>query len=208
MHEERLNWLAQQLQRGDRAAFREMVASGTRRLVAIAYRYTMDWDVAQDLAQETWIKVYTEIAQFDGRRPFLPWLLRIHRNHCLSHLRRARREREHANRVRRSLEDSLRSPGARTWEADATGARATGVPRPFPTPWDDLREREFGRQLREAFQNLSPRQQEVFALVDIEQIDQRSAAGMLGMEYATVRTTLHFARRRLAQLMRRMEVTP
>lgn len=199
MNEERLTWLARQMQRDDRAAFREMVESGTRRLIAIAYRYTQDWDAAQDLTQETWIKVHAKIERFKPQRSFLPWLLRIHRNHCLSHLRRRGRERERAAEIQRALrpDGASRSP-----------ASVAGVPRRLPNPWENLREREFGRQLRDALRSLSPRQREVFSLVDIEQTDQQQAAGLLEMEYATLRTTLHFARRRLAQLLRRMEVRP
>ena len=81
--------LAAATRRGDVASFRILVEGLTRELVATAFRYTRDWHSARDLTQETWIKVYERIDQYREDRPFRPWLRAVHRNGCVSHLRKA-----------------------------------------------------------------------------------------------------------------------
>ena len=73
------------VQGGDRHCFRQLVESYSRRLMSLAYRYTRDWDVSQDLTQDTWIKVFRNLSRFRPGAPFEPWLFTIHRNGCLSH---------------------------------------------------------------------------------------------------------------------------
>jgi DNA-directed RNA polymerase specialized sigma24 family protein len=69
-------------------------------------------------------------------------------------------------------------------------------------------QREFGSRLRKAMLALTENQRTVFASVDLEQIDQREAAEKLSMNFVTLRTTLHNARKRLATLLRKMEEQP
>lgn len=172
---------------GGREAFAELVTLLTRPLIALAYRYTGDWETARDLSQETWLRAWGHLAAWDRGRPFRPWLLAIHRNVCLSHLRRqARRPEQGAG------DDDLERLGP------ATAAEA---------PLDALGEAEFWARVRRAAAGLSPAQQLVFARVDLEQEDQGAVARELGMQPATLRTTLHFARRRMARLLRNDEET-
>lgn len=180
-------WIAA-AQGGDRHAFRQLVESYSRRLMSLAFRYTRDWDVSQDLTQDTWIKVFRNLSRFRPGSPFEPWLYTIHRNVCLSHLRQRKRKAE-------VLSDEIEPA------ADAGDDRHKAADR-------GILAREFWSQIGQAMKSLSPRQQEVFALIDIEGQDQRSVAALLSIEPATLRSTLHFARRRLAQLMLEMEAQP
>jgi len=176
--------LAVAFQSGDERSFRLLVDALSRRLLAIAYRYTDDWEWARDLTQETWIAVHEKIRRFDASRPFRSWLLAVHRNGCLDHLRRAW--------VR--LETT---PG----DEIVDGLR----PARHGNPEDDLERREFHRRLLAALGELSESQRVVFARVALEQEDQRTVAADLGMKPTTLRTTLHFARKRLAGVLRRSE---
>jgi len=65
MDETKWTELAAATQRGDTESFRELVESATRVLIAIAFRYTQDWESARDLTQETWIKVHRGIRRYD-----------------------------------------------------------------------------------------------------------------------------------------------
>ena len=60
----------------------------SRPLMALAYRYTRDWEWARDLTQETWVKVHEHIGRYEKARSFTSWLYAIHRNGCRDHLRR------------------------------------------------------------------------------------------------------------------------
>jgi RNA polymerase sigma factor (sigma-70 family) len=71
---------------------------------------------------------------------------------------------------------------------------------------DRTEESEYMARIREAFNCLPERQRRVFALVDMEGESQGEAAEFLNMKPSTLRSTLHFARRRMAQLLASLEV--
>ncbi len=185
MEDQQLNRLAVACQRGNQDSFRVLVEALTRPLMAMAYRYTHDWETARDLTQETWLKVYESIQRYDPARPLRSWLLAIHRNGCLSHLRKAAVQRELVTE-----DEAL----ARLVPADAA-----------PDAQESLEREEFGAHLRSALAGLSESQRRVFSCVDMEQMGQAEAAQYLGMKFATLRTTLYFARKRLAGIIRGTE---
>lgn len=78
------------LRRGDADAFDALLTRYQNRLYRYLLRLTADPAAAQDLFQETWLKVITRIHQYDESRPFEPWLFRVARNLTLDHLRKAR----------------------------------------------------------------------------------------------------------------------
>jgi RNA polymerase sigma-70 factor (ECF subfamily) len=184
LDEKDLSALAVACRRGDERSFRLLVETLSRTLIATAYRYTGDWEWARDLTQETWLKVYARIHRYDPARPFTAWLYAVHRNGCLDHLRRTW--------VR--LESM---PG------EEALIRMSG--RSEDDPQYDLERHEFHERLLKALGQLSESQRQVFVRVDLEQNDQREAAQALGIKFATLRTTLHFARKRMAAALRETE---
>jgi RNA polymerase sigma-70 factor (ECF subfamily) len=179
-----LHDLAAAAQHGDEAAFERLVHGLTRTLVAMAYRYTADWDAARDLAQETWIRVYRSLSRWDPERSFGAWLYAIHRNGC---------------------RDELRSPWTSRRATDLHLDDIEGPVRDDPSA--RVEAREFRERILRTAASLSPSQREVFLRVDVEDGDQRAVAEELGIRYATLRVTLHAARRRLAQLLNPPEET-
>jgi RNA polymerase sigma-70 factor (ECF subfamily) len=169
---------------GDERSFKRLVDALTRTLIAMAYRYTGDWEWARDLTQETWIRVHRQIARYDPARSFVTWLHAIHRNGCLDHVRRPWVRRESA-------------PGP------AAMVRLGG-----PAPDDpsvDLERREFHERVLAATRGLSESQRQVFVRVDLERNAQAEVARELGIRAGTLRTTLHFARRKVAAALHAME---
>jgi RNA polymerase sigma-70 factor (ECF subfamily) len=185
MENEQLDRLANQFRSGDQESLRYLVDTLSRTLIALAYRYTHDWETARDLTQETWLKVYTSIKRYDPNQPFRRWLLVIHRNSCLSYLRKAAVQREMT-----TADETLQQL-----------APAIAVQDPLA----DLERQEFGARLDRALTYLSESQRRVFACVDLERMGQAEAARYLGMKFTTLRTTLHFARRKLAGILRGLE---
>jgi RNA polymerase sigma-70 factor (ECF subfamily) len=179
-----LRSLARAFKEGDQRSFRLLVDSLSRTLVAMAYRYTGDWEWARDLTQETWVKVHRHIGRWDPGRSFTSWLHTIHRNGCLDHLRRGWIRYE-------------ATPG------DEMVARLSGAASDDPEA--DLERKEFHQRLMVAMGHLSESQRQVFLRVDVEQGDQKSVAETLGIKFNTLRTTLHHARRRMAGVLREME---
>jgi len=179
LDENELRALAVAYKGGDQKAFRTLVEALSRTLMAIAYRYTEDWEWARDLTQETWVRVHNRIGSYDPDRSFRGWLLTVHRNGCLSHLRKAWVKRE-------------MTPG------DDELVGALEIASSDVGPEEELERREFHRQLLVALDELSESQRQVFVRVDMEQRDQKDVAQELGIKNGTLRSTLHFARKRLA----------
>jgi RNA polymerase sigma-70 factor (ECF subfamily) len=84
--------LMQRLCAGDEAAFDELVERHQKNVLNLAYRYTGDRTLAEDMAQEIFLKVYRARDRWTPAARFSTWLYRIAVNHCLNELR-ARRAR-------------------------------------------------------------------------------------------------------------------
>lgn len=162
---------------GDEGSFKKLVDTLTRTLIALAYRYTGDWEWARDLTQETWIRVHERIGSWDPGRSFVTWLHTVHRHVCLDHVRRAW--------VRRET-----TPGPEAL------AHLGGIASDDPA--QEMERRDFRRRVLEATRELSESQREVFVRVDVEQREPAEVAGELGIRPGTLRATLHYARRRMA----------
>jgi RNA polymerase sigma factor (sigma-70 family) len=83
---------------GDEAGWRELVERHTRRVFAIAYRFSGRVDEAEDLTQEVFVKVYQSLARYEpAAGTFGTWLGTVARNHAIDHYRRRREERARVN---------------------------------------------------------------------------------------------------------------
>lgn len=80
--------LAEGCRRGDRAAQREVYERTSERIYRLLLKITRNADHAFDLAQETYVRAFTRIHQFDGRSSLSTWLYRIAVNEALQFARR------------------------------------------------------------------------------------------------------------------------
>lgn len=83
--------LVDQARRGNQSAFGELVMRYERRLIRVILQFVKNQELAEDLAQEAFLKAYQRLGQFDTARRFGPWLFRIGVNQTLDHLRRRKR---------------------------------------------------------------------------------------------------------------------
>jgi RNA polymerase sigma-70 factor (ECF subfamily) len=81
---------AQRAPDGDLRAFEELVHRYRGTVTANCRYLTRGSDVAEDLAQEVFVKAYFGLPRFEGRAAFRTWLRRIKVNHCINHLKRER----------------------------------------------------------------------------------------------------------------------
>src|SRR5436190_22699029 len=79
---------AEQARKGDQQAFRVLVERHSRALFRLAFRMTGNEQDAEDLVQETFLRAYKQLANFDSRSAFGTWLYRIATNCSLDLLRR------------------------------------------------------------------------------------------------------------------------
>src|ERR671928_1951527 len=78
-------------QKGDMAAFEELVARHRDKIYARAFSMLRNEDEAVDLSQEAWVKGWQRLKQFQGESSFVTWMTRIVINLCLDQLRKQKR---------------------------------------------------------------------------------------------------------------------
>lgn len=82
--------LISQCRNGDKGAFQKLVESYEDRVYALIYNIIYDYEMARDISQEAWLRVYLNIKRFDLTKPFYPWLARIATNLCIDYLRKSK----------------------------------------------------------------------------------------------------------------------
>src|ERR1041385_4458660 len=85
--------LVKAAQKGDMAAFEELVARHRDKIYARAFSMLRNEDDAIDLSQEAWVKGWQRLTQFQGEASFATWMTRIVINLCLDQLRKQKRQR-------------------------------------------------------------------------------------------------------------------
>src|SRR3989475_11646190 len=88
--------LVKAAQKGDMAAFEELVARHRDKIYARAFSMMRNEDDAVDLSQEAWVKGWQRLKQFQGESSFVTWMTRIVINLCLDQLRKQKRHRSEA----------------------------------------------------------------------------------------------------------------
>ena len=86
--------LLERIRNGATDDFAEIVRRHQSRVFAILHRYERDAHKVEDLAQETFVKAWRALEQFDGRAPFAHWLSRVATRVALDHLRREKRRQD------------------------------------------------------------------------------------------------------------------
>ena len=93
--------------RGERDAFRALFESHKDKIFSIALRFTGEESLAMDIAQDTFLKLFSSMGEFRGDSAFSTWVYRLVVNSCLDHKRRSWRTIPMADEVM----EVLRSPG-------------------------------------------------------------------------------------------------
>lgn len=172
------------LRRGDLGAFEDLVRAHKDPLYAYFARMVGDRSWAEDLCQETFLRVYRSRDEYVERNEFRAWLFRIARNLALDFLRREKR--------RRALSLSRATPGA--LEPDFVPAGALAPP-------EELATRELARKVEEAILDLPPRFRNVFVLCAVEGLSYEEVARVEGCPVKTVSSRLSRARRRFQRMI-------
>ncbi len=157
---------------GDREAQSEFYTRTSRRIYGLLLRMTGSEEAASDLAQETYLRAFARIQDFDARSTVATWLYRIAVNEALQHLRRLQRERERSEPV---LPD-VATPGFEDHHAAKL-------------------------DVAEALGALAPDDRAVLLLRYQEGLDYRRMAAVLDCAEGTVASRLNRARAKLGELL-------
>src|SRR5688572_24316571 len=79
---------------GDQLAWETIVRLYWRKVFNVAYKFVGRHDLAEDLTQDVFLKLYKSLDTFDRRANFQTWLISVSRNLCIDHYRSVRKERE------------------------------------------------------------------------------------------------------------------
>ena len=159
-------------QQGSEEAFRELVERYQRRTYWIAYNMLGNYDLASDISQEAFLRVYKAIGRFDLKRSFYTWLYQIVVNLCIDHMRK--------------------ESGPRSARLDDVAEPLDPDVRPSGTT---IEQEETRTAVHAALERLQPNYRSVLVLRDLQGMTCEEIAEIVGANNATVRWRLHMARK-------------
>jgi RNA polymerase sigma-70 factor (ECF subfamily) len=180
--------LVTQAREGDAGAFSELVRRYEGKIFRLAQHVTENRADAEDVLQETFMKAYEHLDQFQGNSKFYTWIVRIAVNESLMKLRRRKTDRSV------SLDEAIDT-------VEDTVVREIAV-------WDEDPEQRFSREeigsiLDLAIQSLEAPYRSVFVLRDIDELSTEETADALGLSVPAVKSRLLRARLQLREKLTR-----
>lgn len=163
---------------GRTEAFEPLVSPYRRPLLALAFRLSRDPEDAREIAQEALLKAFRSLSRYDVSRSFRNWLFQIAANETRDRFRKRTRERA-------AFDEAV----------DRSSAAAD--------PESGREEQELRSGIMSCLAVLGPREREVFVLRDIEELDIKETARLLGCSSISVRVNLSSARRKMREAIRR-----
>jgi len=177
--------LIREAQRGNAAAFEELVRQYDRAVMRLALNLTGSEHDAQDIYQEAFLKAYRNLGGFRFECSFYTWIYRIVANLCMDHLRR--------KNVRKEDAPVATDSDGETFDLldRVADQRATNDPERA------LVSQEIARRLQRAMEKLTPRERMVFELKHYEGLKLRTIGDMLSTTEETAKNTLFRATQKL-----------
>ena len=160
--------LIEQAQNGSEEAFKQLVLRYQRRVYWIAYNILNDYDYAQDIGQEAFIRAYRSLKDFSKDKNFYTWLYRIVVNLCIDYIRSRH--------------------GVKLVQVEKTYVAGGG------NPLDNADSAESQGLIKNALRRLPVKYRTVLTLRDIQGFKAEEIAQMLDCSSATVRWRIHKAR--------------
>jgi RNA polymerase sigma-70 factor (ECF subfamily) len=171
-----------QARTGDTAAFNELAERYQRNIFRLAQNITQNREDAEDVLQETFMKAYTHLGDFEGNSKFYTWIVRIAVNEALMKLRKRKWDKT-------------------VWLDEPVTVGEDTVAREIAV-WDDNPEQRYSQTelseiLDKAVNSLAPAYRTVFALRDVEGLSTEETAEALELTVPAVKSRLLRARLQL-----------
>ncbi|MBA3580162.1 MAG: sigma-70 family RNA polymerase sigma factor [Gemmatimonadota bacterium] len=176
-------------QQGRDAAFRELLRRYERPVFSLVFRMVRDRDTAEDLAQESFIKVLNNIDRYRPEFKFSSWLFKIANNVAIDHLRK------------RTV-DTVSLEGSRyaTTTAEAESS-AIPVASKDQSALEEMESKELGGAIEKAVASLRPEYRACILLRHVEDRSYEEIAATLDLPLGTVKTYIHRARHELRKAL-------
>ena len=179
-----IDTLIQRCLTGDQAAWEEIVRTYRRRVFNIAYKFTGRHDLAEDLTQDVFVKIFKSLDTFDRRANFQTWLVSVSRNLCIDHYRSVRKERE-------------------SFDRDVDPGDLAPVS-PTTSPYAALEATDRASLLRRGLKELAPSLKEAVVMRDLQELTYQEIADKLGLPEGTVKSRINRGRNELARQISRI----
>jgi RNA polymerase sigma-70 factor (ECF subfamily) len=176
---------------GDSGAWAELVRTHHRRVYGLCYRFTGNPADAEDLTQDVFLKVYSNLASFDTLRCSLQvWITTMTRNLLVDNFRRTRNQ-----RATGSLDEG--------WESADELKPIDRLTARGPSPHESAAQKELAKMVQDALARVSVELREAVILRDLQDMDYKEIALVLGIPEGTVKSRISRGRAELARLLER-----
>jgi RNA polymerase sigma-70 factor (ECF subfamily) len=180
--------LVRQCRKGDAAAWESIVRRHQTRIYNVVYRLTGRFDLAEDLTQEIFLKIWRNLGRYRPELGTFPtWSLRLARNHVIDHHRRHGIE------------------AARTDSVDERSDRGMEFASAAADPGESLEREERRRMVHRLLLRVPELYREAVVLRDLEELSYEEMVRVLGVPIGTVKSRINRGRIELAKLIRRRE---
>ncbi|MBX7222889.1 MAG: sigma-70 family RNA polymerase sigma factor [Blastocatellia bacterium] len=172
---------------GDSGAWELLVRTFSRRIYNLAYRFVARHELAEDLTQDVFVRIYKSLDQYDPSLGDLSnWLMRLARNLIIDDYRRRQRQPVDGGDDIENHTHYLRSR--------------------VDTPHKHIERKERRLQVREAIEKLSPDLRQCVIMRDIDELTYQEIVDRLQIPEGTVKSRINRGRIELAKVLRRMKV--
>jgi RNA polymerase sigma-70 factor, ECF subfamily len=176
---------------GDSGAWAELVREHHRRVYGLCYRFTGNATDAEDLTQDVFLKIFSNLSSFDFARGTLQvWITTMTRNLLVDNFRRTRNQ-----RLTGSLDEG-RNETEELRPIDRLTAEG-------PSPHETAAQKELAKMVQGALAKVSPELREAVILRDLQDMDYKEIAQVLGIPEGTVKSRISRGRAELARLLER-----
>ena len=176
-------------QQGRDAAYRELIRRYERPVFSLVFRMVRNRELAEDLAQDTFVKVLQHIDRYRPEFKFSSWLFKIANNVAIDHLRK------------RQLDTVSIDGSPHAVTPDAVEATTFDVASKAESALDLLEARELGSAIERAIASLRPEYRACILLRHVEDRSYEEIAATLDLPLGTVKTYIHRARLELREYL-------
>ncbi|CAM3286817.1 RNA polymerase sigma factor SigW [Sporolactobacillus spathodeae] len=177
--------LIKKIKKGDHQAFAEMVDKYKNKVYVICFRMVGNKQEAEDLSQETFLRAYRYIGQYDMERKFSTWLFRIATNLSIDALRR-------------------RKPGV-SLDAELPGTEGLALEAILPdnqaSPDEKMVQNELETAVQKEIQRLPEKYRTAIVLKYLEDLSLKEISEIMDIPVATVKTRIHRGREQLRKYL-------
>lgn len=181
--------LVERARKGSEKAYRELLGRYQRPVFSLVYRMVRDREQAEDLAQETFVRVFNNLERYDPAYKFSSWIFKIATNLTIDWMRRKE-------------VPTVSIDGSRyATSSDEIEASTITVESKEENPEERLESKELGAEIEQAIGRLRPEYRQAIILRHIEDKPYEEIAQIMALPLGTVKTYIHRGRGELKEML-------